>query len=140
MWNFQALLGAAGVTLVGGRAPGGEGRPSRTVIGLPYVDPDWDWCEEARASGHLGPGCWGGGGHREAGGTRSSHARRLRSAQGRVEGRRRRPPHLITQRRGRRLSRVGRGASRAGGGRGVVVEGVRGAGVRELAAARPAQD
>lgn len=34
MWNFQSLLDASGVTLEGGGARRGEGRPSRTVIGF----------------------------------------------------------------------------------------------------------
>lgn len=46
MWNFQSLLGAAGVTLKGGGSCCGEGLASPKVIGLARVAPDWDWCEK----------------------------------------------------------------------------------------------
>lgn len=57
MWSFRTLLDAGGVTLLGGGVPSGEGLPSRTVIGLPRVDLDWDWGEEGpEPSGTLGSG------------------------------------------------------------------------------------
>lgn len=34
MWNFQSLLDIGGVTLEGGGARSGDGRPSLTVIGV----------------------------------------------------------------------------------------------------------
>lgn len=95
----------------------------------------------ARAFGHRGPRCWGSGGQPGAGGTHSFFAGRVRSAHGRVGGRSKRPPpppHHAGA--GVALVACRAGASGAGGGRGVVVEGVRGSGVWELAAAGPAQD
>lgn len=48
MWTLLGLLDDSGVTLEGGEAPGGEARPSRTVIGLFGASLGWDWCEAGR--------------------------------------------------------------------------------------------
>lgn len=128
MWDFQSLLGARGVTLEGGGGP-----PRR---GPPLLDGDWTRLRRglglvrggARAFRRLGSRPGEAVAAEQPVGTRSILARRVPSPKGRVGGRSGRPLYLITRGRGWRLSRVRRGTSGAGGGRGVAVEGVRGAG------------
>lgn len=99
--EFPNLIGCWWCHSVGRRGPQRRGPP--------FSDGDWTPPSRpglglgrggARAFGHLGQWCWGGGGHRGVDGTHSFLARRVPSAQGRVEGRSRRPPPAPSSREG----------------------------------------